>query len=78
MVPARGPRHALAVDDSVCSMTSQPLLIGASGGTIHQLKASGGELFQVCFQGTCLYCDSLHVGMAHLNRMERAEGRAAA
>ena len=78
MVPACGPRHALAVDDSVCSMTSQPLLIGASGGTIHQLKASGGELFQVCFQGTCLYCDSLLVGMAHLNRMERATRREAA
>ena len=78
MVPACGPRHALAVDDSVCSMTSQPLLIGASGGTIHQLKASGGELFQVCFQGTCLYCDSLHVGMAHLNRMERATRKEAA
>ena len=59
-------------------MTSQPFLIGASGGTIHQLKASGGELFQVCFQGTCLYCDSLHVGMAHLNRMERATRREAA
>ena len=78
MVPACGPRHPLAVDDSVCSMTSQPVLIGASGGTIHQLKASAGELFQVCFQGTCLYCDSVHVGMAHLNRMERATRREAA
>ena len=59
-------------------MTSQPLLIGAHGGTIHQLKASSGELFQVCFEGTCLYCDSLHLGMAHLNRMERATRREAA
>jgi hypothetical protein len=78
MVPAGSPRDALAVGCSVCSMASQPVLIGALGGTIHQLKASGGELFQVCFQGTCLYCDSLHVGMAHLNRMERATRKEAA
>ncbi len=25
----------------------------------------------MCFDGRCLYCDSLHVGMAHLTRMER-------
>jgi hypothetical protein len=30
------------------------------------------------FEGTCLYCDSLHVGMAHLNRMERATRKEAA
>jgi len=78
MVQAARASDALAVNRWVFRMSSQPVLIGARGGTIHQLKASGGELFQVCFEGTCLYCDSLHVGMAHLNRMERAEGRAAA
>ena len=78
MVQAARASDALAVNRWVLRMSSQPVLIGARGGTIHQLKASGGELFQVCFEGTCLYCDSLHVGMAHLNRMERAEGRAAA
>lgn len=52
-------------------MSSGPVLVGSRGGTIHQLRASGGELFQVCFGGRCLYCDSLHVGMAHLSRMER-------
>ena len=59
-------------------MASQPVLTGACGGTLHQLKVSGGELFQVCFRGTCLYCDSLPVGMVHLNRMERATRREAA
>ena len=78
MVQAERPSDPLAVDGWVFRMTSQPVLIGARGGTIHQLHASTGELFQVCFEGTCLYCDSLHVGMAHLNRMTRAEGRAAA
>ena len=70
-------RHALAVVQC-CGMTSQPVMVGAQGGTIHQLRSNDGELFQVCFQGTCLYCDSLHVGMAHLNRMERATRREAA
>ena len=59
-------------------MAREPVVVGARGGTIHQLHASGGELFQVCFEGTCLFCDSLHVGMAHLNRMERLATRQAA
>jgi uncharacterized protein (AIM24 family) len=46
-------------------------MVGPYGGTIYQLQASQGELFQVCFEGQCLFCESLHVGMAHLNRMER-------
>jgi hypothetical protein len=70
-------RHALPVVQG-CGMASEPVLVGAQGGTIHQLRSNEGELFQVCFQGTCLYCDSLHVGMAHLNRMERATRREAA
>jgi hypothetical protein len=49
----------------------EPVVVGARGGTIHQRQASSGVLFQVCFAGTCLYCESLHVGMAHLQRMER-------
>ena len=71
MVQPWRPRHALAVVQA-CGMASEPVLVGAKGGTIHQLHSSDGELFQVCFRGTCLYCESLHVGMAHLNRMERA------
>lgn len=59
-------------------MASEPVVVGARGGTIHQFHASGGELFQVCFEGTCLFCDSLHVGLAHLNRMERQPVREAA
>jgi hypothetical protein len=77
MVHPLGPRHALA-DVQACGMASEPVMIGAEGGTIHQLHSREGELFQVCFRGTCLYCESLHVGMAHLNRMERATGREAA
>jgi hypothetical protein len=77
MVPRRAPRHPLAIPERG-GMATQPVLVGAQGGTIHQLQASGGELFQVCFKGTCLYCDSLHVGMAHLNRMERATRKEAA
>ena len=53
------------------SMASSPVLVGEKGGTIHQIQATRGELFQVCYRGQCLYCESLHVGMAHLNRMER-------
>jgi hypothetical protein len=56
----------------------EPVIVGARGGTIHQLQASEGELFQVCFEGTCLFCESLHVGLAHLNRMERMAERVAA
>jgi hypothetical protein len=52
-------------------MSPAPVVVGSRGGTIHQLQASRGELFQVCFNGRCLYCDSLHVGLAHLSRMER-------
>ena len=52
-------------------MGMEPVLVGARGGTIHQRQASSGVLFQVCFAGTCLVCESLHVGMAHLQRMER-------
>ena len=52
-------------------MATVPVVVGSRGGTIHQLQASRGELFQVCFDGRCLYCDSLHVGLAHLSRMER-------
>lgn len=55
-------------------MAQPPVAVGAAGGTIHQLKASGGELFQVCFEGRCLFCDSLHVGLAHLRSMERTQG----
>jgi len=53
------------------AMAVEPVVVGARGGTIHQHQASGAELFQVCFEGTCLFCESLHVGLAHLNRMER-------
>ncbi len=59
-------------------MAREPVLVGARGGTIYQLQASSGELFQVCFEGTCVFCESLHVGMAHLNRMERLAARQAA
>ncbi|MFM8936397.1 MAG: hypothetical protein ACKOE9_05400 [Vulcanococcus sp.] len=59
-------------------MASEPVVVGARGGTIHQFQASGGPLFQVCVDGTCLFCDSLHVGLAHLNRMERQATREAA
>lgn len=52
-------------------MTATPVVVGTAGGTIHQLQVNRGELFQVCYEGRCLYCDSLHVGLAHLNRMER-------
>ena len=52
-------------------MSSSPVMVGPYGGTIYQLLASDGDLFQVCFGGQCLFCESLHVGMAHLNRMER-------
>ena len=59
-------------------MAREPVVVGARGGTIHQLQASSGELFQVCFEGTCLFCESLHVGQAHLNRIERLAPREAA
>ena len=59
-------------------MASEPVVVGARGGTIHQLTVTSGELFQVCFEGTCLFCESLHVGLAHLNRMERLAPRKAA
>ena len=55
-------------------MTVRPVHVGAEGGTIHQLRASEGELFQVCFRGSCLYCESLPVGMAHLHQLERRSG----
>ena len=55
-------------------MVSQPVLTDAHGGTIVQVEVSSGELLRVCFRGTCTYCESLHVGMAHLNRMERRAG----
>ncbi len=52
-------------------MSTSPVMVGPYGGTIYQLQASEGDLFQVCFEGQCLFCESLHVGMAHLKRMER-------
>jgi|LauGreDrversion4_2_1035121.scaffolds.fasta_scaffold156579_2 hypothetical protein len=77
MVHPLPARHALAVVQAF-GMASEPVMVGAQGGTIHQLHSREGELFQVCFRGTCLYCESLHVGMAHLHRMERATRREAA
>ena len=78
MAQGAAGRHRLAQIRSACmtaSMTastaSEPVVVGARGGTIHQHQASSGDLFQVCFEGICLFCESLHVGMAHLNRMER-------
>jgi hypothetical protein len=52
-------------------ITPKPLHVGAVGGTIHSHPSRSTALFQVCLGGTCLLCESLHVGMAHLNRMER-------
>lgn len=53
-------------------MALQPVLVDPDGGSIHQVQVGSGELLQVCFEGTCLYCESLHVGMAHLKRMQRS------
>lgn len=52
-------------------MQHQPLHVGPRGGTIEAHQGHRGELFQVCLGSTCLLCESLHVGLAHLNRMER-------
>lgn len=52
-------------------MSVIPVVVGDRGGTIHQLKASNGELYQVCFAGRCLYCDSLKEGRVQLLRLER-------
>ena len=70
MVAVARARHALAVT-AASPMSASPVMVGPYGGTIYQLQASQGQLFQVCFEGQCLFCESLHVGMAHLNRMER-------
>lgn len=59
-------------------MHRPPLHVGPRGGTIHSHPGRRGELFQVCLGSTCLLCESLHVGMAHLNRMERTLGAAMA
>lgn len=49
-----------------------PLHVGAAGGTIHSHPGQRGELFRVCLGSKCLLCESLHIGLAHLNRMERS------
>jgi Fe-S cluster biogenesis protein NfuA len=59
-------------------MASRPVLVGPRGGTVHQLHASQGELFRVCFEGTCHYCDSLPASVLQLNQLERATRREAA
>jgi len=52
-------------------MSQQLLHVGPRGGTIRSHPGRGIDLFQVCLGSTCLLCESLHVGLAHLNRMER-------
>jgi hypothetical protein len=52
-------------------MAQSPVLVDPQGGAIYQLRCSEGELFQVCFEGHCLFCDSLLAGQAHLRLMEQ-------
>ena len=52
-------------------MAQSPVLVDPQGGAIYQLRCSEGELFQVCFEGQCLFCDSLPAGQAHLRLMEQ-------
>ena len=52
-------------------MVQSPVLVDPQGGAIYQLRCSEGELFQVCFEGHCLFCDSLPAGQAHLRLMEQ-------
>ena len=52
-------------------MPAQLLHVGPRGGTIHSHPSRQGDLFEVCLGPTCLLCESMHVGLAHLNRMER-------
>jgi len=59
-------------------MSQQLLHTGPRGGTIHSHASRQGDVFQVCLGTTCLLCESMHVGMAHLNRMERTLQSAAA
>lgn len=56
-------------------MAQSPVLVDPQGGAIYQLRSSEGDLFQVCFEGSCLYCDSLPVGQAHLRLMEEKHSR---
>ena len=52
-------------------MAQSPVLVDPQGGAIYQLRSSEGELFHVCFEGSCLFCDSLPAGEAHLRLMEQ-------
>ena len=52
-------------------MAQSPVLVDPQGGAVYQLRCSEGELFQVCFEGHCLFCDSLPAGQAHLRLMEQ-------
>ena len=52
-------------------MAHSPVLVDPQGGAIYQLRCSEGELFQVCFEGHCLFCDSLPAGQAHLRLIEQ-------
>jgi hypothetical protein len=52
-------------------MPAQLLHVGPRGGTIHSHPSRQGDLFEVCLGPTCLLCESMHVGLAQLNRMER-------
>ena len=52
-------------------MAQSPVLVDPQGGAIYQQRCSEGELFQVCFEGHCLSCDSLPAGQAHLRLMEQ-------
>ena len=52
-------------------MAQSPVLVDPQGGAIYQLHCSEGELFRVCFEGHCLFCDSLPAGQAHLRLMEQ-------
>ena len=43
-------------------MAQSPVLVDPQGGAIYQLRCSEGELFQVFFEGHCLFCDSFRLG----------------
>ena len=59
-------------------MSSQVLHVGSRGGTISSRPGRPVDLFEVCVGSTCLLCESLHVGLAHLHRMERSLGAGSA
>ena len=51
-------------------ITTNPLFLSSSGGTITCFKGDSGRIFQSCSRSRCVYSADLHSAKAYLDNLE--------